>query len=411
MTKILRSLGFAVMLATLAPVAGCLTETETGDEQDVTAAAGVFELFVGADGQHYFQLLAGNKERVLRSEGYTTLANAKKGIASVRKNGVSEANFEVLDAVNGESYVNLHSRDNGQIIGTTETYASRSNATRAVKSIVALLKSPTEAAAPAGNARFETFVGQDAKHYFRLRAGNGEVVLQSQAYTTKASAENGIASVKTNGVISDRYDVLQAEGDQHYFRVVAGNNKVIARGETYASRSNALRGVDTVQRIVREITGAAAPSDAQVKTSIETAAQGAIFVSESDFALTYVSAPLAATDGITEALVREKLASFVDNDEAADKPLRDLVGMSGTFEEWQADYLSCGEDSFPGPAECAEMRELNAALEANLTGIQVFYFGRSGEPGNVEGVAVTIFIVGRTPSGNLAGVRTIAIWT
>jgi uncharacterized protein len=393
------------MLATLAPAAGCLTETETGDEQDVTAGAGVFETFVGADGQHYFQLLAGNKERVLRSEGYTTLANAKKGIASVRKNGVSEASFEVLDAVNGESYVNLHSRDNGQIIGTTETYASRSNATRAVKSIVALLKSPTETAAPAGNARFETFVGQDAKHYFRLRAGNGEVVLQSQAYTTKSSAEGGIASVKQNGVSSERYDVLEAEGEQHYFRLVAGNNKVIARGETYASKSNALRGVDTVQRILRALAGTAAPSDAQVKTSIETAAEGAFYMSESDYPLTYVSAPLAATDGITEELAREKLASFVDADEDTDKPLRDLFAMSGSFEEWTARYTECDED------DCIEMQQLNAALETNLTGIQVFYFGADGEPGNVQGTAVTIFIVGRTPSGNLAGVRTIAIWT
>lgn len=51
---------------------------------------------------------------------------------------------------------------------------------------------------------------------------------------------------------------------------------------------------------------------------------------------------------------------------------------------------------------------LDAAVDANLTDIEVFYYGG---PGYVDGVAVSIIIVGRTPNGNLAGVRTIAIWT
>ena len=33
---------------------------------------------------------------------------------------------------------------------------------------------------------------------FVLKAGNGEVIAQSEGYKSKASAENGIASVKTN---------------------------------------------------------------------------------------------------------------------------------------------------------------------------------------------------------------------
>ena len=62
-------------------------------------------------------------------------------------------------------------------------------------------------------------------------------------------------------------------------------------------------------------------------------------------------------------------------------------------------------------ATCVQMRDFEAVLEANLSDIQVFYFGADGEPGNVEGTGVSIFIVGRSPKGNLVGVRTIAIWT
>ena len=41
----------------------------------------------------------------------------------------------------------------------------------------------------------------------------------------------------------------------------------------------------------------------------------------------------------------------------------------------------------------------------------MFYFGSRGAAGAVDGTAVSVLLVGRTPSGNYAGVRTLAIWT
>ena len=38
----------------------------------------------------------------------------------------------------------------------------------------------------------------DGQFMFNLKAGNGEVILTSERYTAKASAENGIASVRTS---------------------------------------------------------------------------------------------------------------------------------------------------------------------------------------------------------------------
>jgi hypothetical protein len=58
-----------------------------------------------------------------------------------------------------------------------------------------------------------------------------------------------------------------------------------------------------------------------------------------------------------------------------------------------------------------KMRSLENVLQSNLQDIKVFYFGSNGEPGNVDGVGVSLFIVGKAPSGKLVGVRTIAIWT
>ena len=152
-------------------------------------------------------------------------------------------------------------------------------------------------------------------------------------------------------------------------------------------------------------------TDAQVQAEIEAAAVGANFTSESDYGFTFVSAKLEGQTSVTQALVREKLASFVDADPATDKPLASLYASTKTFAEWKCGYAACVPDQSPDPADCAIINKMDAVLDKNLRGIKVFYFGKNGSRGRVDGVGVSVIIVGRTPSGNLAGVRTIAIWT
>lgn len=154
-----------------------------------------------------------------------------------------------------------------------------------------------------------------------------------------------------------------------------------------------------------------AKTDAQVKAEVEAAAVDNLYVSESDYPFTWVEAKLEGQKTMTQTLVREKLASYVDNDADADKPMSSLVAMDESWTEWKKNSVDCEEDAYPGPEECAKMTKMNAALEKNLRSIKVFYFGSRGRAGMVDGTAVTIFIVGRTPQGNLAGVKTIAIWT
>jgi uncharacterized protein len=45
---------------------------------------------------------------------------------------------------------------------------------------------------------FEIKRSKDSQFYFVLKAGNHEVILTSETYTTKASAQNGIASIQVN---------------------------------------------------------------------------------------------------------------------------------------------------------------------------------------------------------------------
>lgn len=47
-------------------------------------------------------------------------------------------------------------------------------------------------------AKFELYKDKSGQYRFRLKAGNGEIIASSESYKTKASARNGIESVKTN---------------------------------------------------------------------------------------------------------------------------------------------------------------------------------------------------------------------
>lgn len=95
--------------------------------------AGKFELFQGK-GDYRFRLKAGNGEPILASEGYTNKSGAESGIASVKANAPIDARYDRLVARNGQYYFNLKA-SNGQIIGTSEMYASTSGRDNGIDSV------------------------------------------------------------------------------------------------------------------------------------------------------------------------------------------------------------------------------------------------------------------------------------
>lgn len=58
---------------------------------------------------------------------------------------------------------------------------------------------------------YELSQANDGQYRFVLKAGNGEIILTSELYKAKASAENGIASVQKNSPDDARYDRLTAK--------------------------------------------------------------------------------------------------------------------------------------------------------------------------------------------------------
>lgn len=96
---------------------------------------GKFIIKTGKDGQRYFNLVAGNGEAILSSEGYAALAGCKKGIASVMKNGTDKTKFEKKTAKNGKFFFTLHAV-NKQVIGKSEMYETERACDNGIASVM-----------------------------------------------------------------------------------------------------------------------------------------------------------------------------------------------------------------------------------------------------------------------------------
>ena len=96
--------------------------------------------------------------------------------------------------------------------------------------------------------KFEIFKSdKNDKYYFRLKAGNGEIILSSQGYTQKQGANQGIASVKENAPKSERYETRDNE-DSYSFNLKAGNGEIIGRSQSYKSRSGRDNGIESIMK-------------------------------------------------------------------------------------------------------------------------------------------------------------------
>eukprot|EP00746_Dinoflagellata_sp_MGD_P090241 gnl/MRDRNA2_/MRDRNA2_35619_c0_seq1.p1 gnl/MRDRNA2_/MRDRNA2_35619_c0~~gnl/MRDRNA2_/MRDRNA2_35619_c0_seq1.p1 ORF type:complete len:662 (+),score=159.68 gnl/MRDRNA2_/MRDRNA2_35619_c0_seq1:18-2003(+) len=99
---------------------------------------------------------------------------------------------------------------------------------------------------PGRAGKFELFVGKDGQFYFRLKASNGRIILASEGYTAKASALNGIRSVKENSADADKFEKKTSAKDQPYFVLKAGNGEPIGHSEMYSSAQACDNGIKSV---------------------------------------------------------------------------------------------------------------------------------------------------------------------
>lgn len=98
------------------------------------------------------------------------------------------------------------------------------------------------------SGKFHLKKASNGEYFFSLIAGNGENVGRSETYKARASADNGIESVKKNAPNPDRYEVKEGKDGKFYLSLKASNGQVILSGQGYASEDGAKDGSEAIAR-------------------------------------------------------------------------------------------------------------------------------------------------------------------
>ena len=98
---------------------------------------------------------------------------------------------------------------------------------------------------------------------FDLKAGNGQVILTSEVYTSMHACRKGIASVAKNAPLAKienqtekgyavlthpKFEMYQDRSGAYRFRLKARNGEIIATGESYKAKPSCLNGIESIRR-------------------------------------------------------------------------------------------------------------------------------------------------------------------
>jgi len=96
--------------------------------------------------------------------------------------------------------------------------------------------------------KFVKSIGKDGKHYFVLKAGNGETILQSQGYASAQTCAGGIESVRKNSQEPQRFEKKTAKNGKFFFTLKAANGQIIGKSQMYKTEKGRNNGIDSVAR-------------------------------------------------------------------------------------------------------------------------------------------------------------------
>lgn len=102
--------------------------------------------------------------------------------------------------------------------------------------------------------KFVISVRKNGEFQFNLKASNGEVILTSEGYTTKAACLNGVESVRKNSAEDKRFERKVAANGKPFFVLKATNGQIIGQSQMYASERTREGGIASVKKNAPEAT-------------------------------------------------------------------------------------------------------------------------------------------------------------
>ena len=119
--------------------------------------------------------------------------------------------------------------------------------------------------------KFEVKTAKDGQNYFNFKAESGSVILKSEMYTAMKSCENGLASVKKNAPLEDRYEAKQSESGKFYFNLKAGNHQVIGTSVMFASEDDCKAAIETLKAEAAEAEVEVIEPEAKAEAPVQEA--------------------------------------------------------------------------------------------------------------------------------------------
>jgi uncharacterized protein len=95
---------------------------------------------------------------------------------------------------------------------------------------------------------------KNGEFQFNLKSRNGQVILTSEGYTTRAACDNGIESVRKNSQTETRFEKKEATNGKLYFNLNAPNGRVIGTSEMYEAAGGRNNGVASVRKNAPDAT-------------------------------------------------------------------------------------------------------------------------------------------------------------
>ena len=100
--------------------------------------------------------------------------------------------------------------------------------------------------------KFVITTRKNGEYQFNLKATNGQVILTSEGYKTKASCLNGVESVKKNSQDDKRFNKKVASNGKPFFNLMATNGQVIGSSQMYANETNMNNGIASVMNNAKD---------------------------------------------------------------------------------------------------------------------------------------------------------------
>lgn len=95
--------------------------------------------------------------------------------------------------------------------------------------------------------KFEITRRKNGEYQFNLKASNGQIILTSEGYTSKSNCIKGVDSVKKYAVIDELYERMSAKNGKLYFNLKSQNGRIVGTSELYESITGRENGILSVK--------------------------------------------------------------------------------------------------------------------------------------------------------------------